>query len=49
MESGVVDKLHESNRKEQIPKPLLKDEINRALPYFSGDLQLLKEEFDIEF
>jgi len=49
MKSGVVDKLHDTNRKEQALKPLLKEEIERALPYFSKDLQLLKEEFDIEF
>lgn len=49
MESGVVDKLHESNRKEQILKPLERGEIERALTYFSDDLRLLKEKFDIEF
>lgn len=49
MRSGIVDKLHDANRKEQSITPLSKSEIERGMQYFTDDLQLLKTEFDIEF
>ncbi len=49
MASGVIDKLHDANRKEKSVKPLQKEEADMARNYFSDDLQLLKEVFGIEF
>ncbi len=49
MRSGVVDKLHEANRKVQSVVPLSKEDIKMAMHYFKDDLQLLKKEFKIEF
>jgi hypothetical protein len=49
MRSGVVDKLHEANRKEQSALPLSQEERRLALSFFREDLQLLKREFGIEF
>lgn len=49
MRTGIVDKLHDANRKEQSITPLSKNEIERGIQYFMDDLQLLKREFDIEF
>ncbi len=48
IESGVVDKLHDKNRKEQRTTPLSEEEIEKAKPYFNEDLQLLKSEYGIE-
>jgi hypothetical protein len=47
--SGVVDKLHSANRKEQTTRPLSEKEREKAMQWFRKDLQLLKKEFNIEF
>ena len=47
MGSGVVDKLHDANRKEQSVTPLSKEEAEKAMRFFTNDLQLLKKEFGI--
>jgi len=47
--SGVVDKLHSANRKEQTTRPLSEEEREKAMQWFRKDLQLLKKEFKIEF
>jgi len=49
MRSGIVDKLHEANRKEQSALPLSQEERRLVLSFFREDLQLLKKEFGIEF
>jgi hypothetical protein len=49
MRSGVVDKLHRANRKEQSATPLSKEDMKLAKSYFREDLQLLEKEFNIEF
>jgi hypothetical protein len=46
--SGIVDKLHEANRKAQHSKPLSKEQAEKAQKFFSEDLRLLKEEFQID-
>ena len=46
--TGVVDRLHEANRKEQSNEPLSEEKKERARQYFEEDLQLLKEEFHID-
>ncbi len=45
--SGIVDKLHDANRKEQSITPLSNDEIERGMQYFTDDLEVLKSVFDI--
>jgi hypothetical protein len=47
--SGVVDKLHSANRKEQTTRPLSEEEREKAMQWFRKDLQLLKKEYNIEF
>ena len=47
--SGVVDKLHSANRKEQTTRALSEEEREKAMQWFRKDLQLLKKEFNIEF
>jgi len=47
--SGIVDKLHSANRKEQTTRPLSEEEREKAMQWFRKDLQLLKKEFNIEF
>jgi hypothetical protein len=49
MRSGMVDKLHRANRKEQMAPPLSSGEKELAMPFFREDLQLLKQEFHVEF
>jgi len=49
MRSGMVDKLHGANRKEQKAVPLSREEKELAMPFFREDLELLKKEFDVEF
>jgi len=49
IDSGVVDKLHSANRKEQTTSPLSEGEREKAMQWFRKDLQLLKKEFNIEF
>ncbi len=48
IDTGVVDMLHEANRKEQPSEPLSKEKEKKARHYFREDLQLLKEEFQID-
>ncbi|MCP4311135.1 MAG: sulfotransferase domain-containing protein [Bacteroidetes bacterium] len=48
MGSGLVDRLHDANRVEQAVTPLSKEEAEKAMLFFKDDLQLLKEEFNIE-
>lgn len=45
--SGLVDKLHQKNRKEQAAEKLEDTEHEIAMEYFRKDLNLLKEEFGI--
>jgi hypothetical protein len=49
MRSGIVDKLHKANRREQSVVPLSKEDVKMAMQYFRDDLELLKREFHIEF
>lgn len=46
--SGIVDRLHEANRIAQPAKPLTEEQVLKAREYFSEDLRLLKEEFQID-
>lgn len=48
MGSGVVDRLHDVNRKEQSVAPLSPDKAGLAMEFFSEDLHLLKKEYNIE-
>lgn len=47
MGSGIVDRLHDANRREGNTIPLSKEETEKARQYFAADLQLLKKEFGI--
>lgn len=49
MDSGVVDKLHQANRREQTATPLTEEEHEKAMQWFAEDLRLLKKEFHMEF
>ena len=49
MRSGVVEKMHAANRREKSATPLSEEEMERARQYFLEDLQLLKDEFHVEF
>ena len=46
--SGIVERLHEANRKEQPYEPLSEEQEKRARQYFTEDLYRLKEEFQID-
>jgi len=49
MRSGLVDKLHRVNRKEQKAAPLSQEDKDLAMPFFREDLRLLKKDFNVEF
>ena len=49
MDSGVVDRMHQANRKEQTVRPLSQEERETAGAWFEEDLRLLKKEFNIQF
>jgi len=49
MRSGMVDKLHRANRKVQMAAPLSSGDKELAMTFFREDLQLLKQEFNVEF
>jgi hypothetical protein len=46
--SGVVDRLHEANRREQGNQPISPEQESEARKYFIEDLQLLKQEFQVD-
>lgn len=46
--SGIVDRLHEANRKEQRNQPMSSEQEREARNYFLKDLQLLKQEFQVD-
>jgi len=46
--SGMVDRLHEANRKEQGNQPISPEQESEARRYFMKDLQLLKDEFQVD-
>jgi len=46
--SGVVDKVHKSNRKQQAADKLSTEEREIAMNYFREDLKSLKEDFGID-
>lgn len=49
MGTGMVDKLHEANRKEQLVTPLSHEEEEKAKEWFREDLQGMADELNIRF